>query len=517
MTGRIMMAKVTDSTGSDNLAAVPFRRLQWKLTLSYAAVTIGTLLIALIIAAILLRRTVFVPENFIGADEWMRITQEQAVPVLRPVLAREPLDTDVVAASLTDISGAVANRDFLRLGDAQFSVRTVGQLDMMVVGPDGALLATSNQRLLPEATIGLPFDPSQTPGLQVPLEAALAGEKDPDRLIFEQDSGDKFLFVVPVLDSGESASTVLGAVVVMFESMPTPRDIPATILNLVGRSAVVFVIGAAILGTVFGALSAGGIIKRLRRLSVATNKWSKGDFSSLVEDHSGDELSVLASRMNIMAVQLQDLLDRRQEMAVAGERNRLARELHDSAKQQAFAASAQLAAALALWKQNPQEARTHVLEAEQMIDQVRNELSNLILELRPAELTAAGLPDALRDYALNWAHQNDIEVDVQVVGEGTLAPEVERTLLRITQEALANTARHSHAGRAEIRLRYEDDRVSLMIGDDGQGFDPESSSPGLGLRSMRERAQLIEGQISIESAPGQGTVIEVTCPAGPPP
>ncbi len=510
------MAKMIDTNISDSSASVPFHKLQWKLTLSYAAVTIGTLLLALIIVAIFLLRTVFVPENFIGAVEWIQLTQEQVEPVMRPILSMEPVDTDIVAASLNDIGTTITSRDFMRLGDIQLSARTVGTVDILVIGPDGTLLGTSNEQYLLRAKIGQPFDPRQVPGLQAPLTAALAGETDPDQLFFELDPDDRFLFAVPVRSSAEAAPTTLGAIVIIFQSLPTQRDIPAHILNVVGRSAVIFVIGAAILGTIFGALTAGGIIKRLRHLSAATYNWSKGDFSNLVEDQSGDELSVLARRMNIMAVQLQDLLDSRQEMAAIDERNRLARELHDSAKQQAFAASAQLAAALALWQQNPEEAKIHVLEAEQMIDQVRNELNNLILELRPPELTAAGLPDALRQYALNWAQQNHIEVDVQVIGEGSLLPEAERTLLRIMQEALANIARHSGAGRTEIQLKYEDDKVSLMIRDDGQGFDPETPSPGLGLRSMGERAQLIEGQISIISAPSQGTQIVVTCPIGVP-
>jgi NarL family two-component system sensor histidine kinase LiaS len=502
------------TSGSETQAAVPFRQLQWKLTLSYAAVTIGTLFLAVIIGAVLLLRTVFAPENIIGADEWIQITQERVAPVMRPILSMNPVDTDIVEATVKDISGTVTSRDFLRLSDTQLSVRTTGEVDIIVVGPDGALLGASNYGILPEVTPGQLFDPGLVEGLQDPLEAALDGETNPGRLFLELDPDEKFLYVMPVFDGDDPASEILGTVVFIIESAPTQRDIPAYIMNVVSRSAVVFVIGAAILATVFGALTAGGIIKRLSRLSAATDNWSKGDFSSLVEDQAGDELSILTGRMNIMAVQLQDLLDRRQEMAVAGERNRLARELHDSAKQQAFGASAQLAAAEVLWEQNPEEAKAHVLEAEKMIDQVRSELGNLILELRPVELTAAGLPDALRQYADNWANQNDIEVDVQTAGEEPLMPEVERTLLRITQEALANVARHSGAERVHIRLQSERDMVSLMIGDDGVGFNTEKPDPGLGLLSMSERSQLIGGQISIESAQGQGTQILVTCPAG---
>jgi len=201
-------------------------------------------------------------------------------------------------------------------------------------------------------------------------------------------------------------------------------------------------------------------------------------------------------------------------MAVADERNRLARELHDSAKQQAFAASAQLGAALALYEQDSAEARVHIMEAERLVGQVRSELNDLILELRPAELQSGGLQGALETYAQSWAQRNDMSVDFQVQGKGILSPESERTLFRITQEALANTARHGQANHVKLCLKYKRDEARLTITDDGRGFDPRVPSPGLGLRSMRERVQLLDGEIAVHSAPGKGCTIVVSCPAG---
>jgi signal transduction histidine kinase len=332
--------------------------------------------------------------------------------------------------------------------------------------------------------------------------------------VVDSEPGDDFLIVTPIYDLDQAKPMVLGAVIMRYDASINRGGITSYIVNVVGRSAIVFIIGAAILAAVFGALTAGGIIKRLRRLSAATYSWSRGDFSGLVADSSGDELSVLTDRMNIMAVQLQELLERRQEMAVADERNRLARELHDSAKQQAFAASAQLGAALALYEQDPAEARVHILEAERLIGQVRSELTDLILELRPAELQSAGLQGALEAYAQSWAQRNDIDVDFQVRGKGILSPESERTLFRITQEALANTARHGRAGHVKLYLNYESDGVMLTITDDGRGFDPTVPSPGLWLRSMRERTQLVGGEFAVDSAPGKGCTMVVSCPAG---
>ena len=158
-------------------------------------------------------------------------------------------------------------------------------------------------------------------------------------------------------------------------------------------SAVVVLILAGIVGTVFGFITARGLVGRLARLASATSSWSQGDFSVVVADTSQDELGQLARRLNRMAEQLQNMLDTRRELAVVEERNRLARDLHDSAKQQAFAASAQIGAARALIVRDPASADQHIAEAERLINALRKELSTLILELRPAALGDQGLRD----------------------------------------------------------------------------------------------------------------------------
>ena len=507
---------MSDTRRTDKATAVPFRQLQWKLTLSYMAVTFGTLLVATIIAAILIFNSLFASEDIMGFEEWHRLAREQIAPAMSPLLSQEPVDVATVDALLEGIETSVASREFLELGDTQLLARPAGQVEILVVDAAGKLVgaagsSSSVESTSTETTTGQSFDLERIPDLEAQLDAALAGEAGS---VADPQPGDDFLIVEPIYDLDQANSTVLGAVIIRFDSSLNRGGITAYILNVVGRSAVVFIIGAAILAAVFGALTAGGIIKRLSRLSAATYSWSQGDFSGLVADSSGDELSVLTDRMNIMAVQLQELLERRQEMAVTDERNRLARELHDSAKQQAFAASAQLGAALALYEQDPAQARGHILEAERLIGQVRSQLTDLILELRPAELQSGGLQGALEAYAQSWAQRNDIGLDFQVQGGGILSPESERTLFRITQEALANTARHGRASHVELHLKYERDGATLTITDDGRGFDPTVPSPGLGLRSMRERVQLLDGKITIDSAPGKGCTIMVSCPAG---
>jgi signal transduction histidine kinase len=129
-------------------------------------------------------------------------------------------------------------------------------------------------------------------------------------------------------------------------------------------------------------------------------------------------------------------------------------------------------------------------------------------------LGQAGFATGLRRYVSDWSQQSNIEAVVHMQGERALPQAVEHTLFRITQEALANVARHSHARRADVRLDYTPNSLSLTIRDDGQGFDPEHSKAGIGTQSMRERtATLPNGVLTLESTPGNGTCVTVQCSA----
>jgi signal transduction histidine kinase len=197
-----------------------------------------------------------------------------------------------------------------------------------------------------------------------------------------------------------------------------------------------------------------------------------------------------------------------QDLAVAEERNRLARELHDSVKQQVFATIMQLGAARVLLERDPNAARVHLLEAEQLAQQSGAELSLLIHELRPVALGDKGLAAAIQAYAADWSRQSKIEADVRARGAGALEPLAEHALVRVTQEALANVARHSHASAVTVALELASDAATLTIADNGCGFDLGTMSRGVGLESMRERLEALGGRLRIESKPGAGTTIE---------
>jgi NarL family two-component system sensor histidine kinase LiaS len=211
--------------------------------------------------------------------------------------------------------------------------------------------------------------------------------------------------------------------------------------------------------------------------------------------------------------EIERLFEQMKELAIVEERNRLARELHDSAKQKAFAALAQIGAASGLiQRSNAGAAQIHINEAENLVHDVIQELTFLIQEMYPMALKEKGLVVTLREYTFEWESRNNIQNSLHVEGEQQLPLKVEQALYRITQESLANVARHSRASHVNMSLLYNTGKVSLTIEDDGCGFDMAQKPKGVGLRSIKERAESIGGQIIIESIPDKGTRIEVTIP-----
>jgi NarL family two-component system sensor histidine kinase LiaS len=493
-----------------------FRQLRWRLTWSYTAVTVGALLVVVLVLALLVLPSILLPRDLVtpgSAAFWVQAANEQAVPLARYLLSDSPPNTEGIAALVNSSDTARFGRyDLFRVGNVQLYLGTTTEIEMLILGADGSLLGRTNLPAFPST--GRSFEASSIPGLEAPLRAALAGERDPDRLVAIRESGQALIVAAPVFRFSGSSSQLLGAVVYVGESMPTEDEVGSHTMALAGRALILFIFGAGVMGAIFGSLTAKRMASRLRRLARAANAWSQGDFSEFIDDPAGDEISQLAQRLNRMADQLQSLLNRRQEMAVSEERNRLARDLHDSAKQQALAASFQLGTALTLFERDPQAAKEHLVEADNLLDAVRVELTDLIHELRPPAANGQGLAETFSDYVFDWAHQNGVQVDLSVQGTDEVPLEVKQALFRITQEALANVARHSGARNVRLSLTSRPDAAALTICDDGCGFDTSWQHEGLGLHSMRERAESLSGEFLIKSEPGQGTCLSVTLPTG---
>ncbi|GAB4499919.1 MAG: hypothetical protein OHK003_17840 [Anaerolineales bacterium] len=207
-----------------------------------------------------------------------------------------------------------------------------------------------------------------------------------------------------------------------------------------------------------------------------------------------------------------ELFEQTKDLAVMEERNRLARDLHDSAKQKAFAALAQLGTVNAMADHIEQEVSPHLSEAETLIYEVIQELNFLIQEIYPIALQEKGLQTTLREYIFEWEHRNDAVVNLTIQNERDLPLETEQAVYRVIQEALANIARHSKAKRADVSLVYNHEVLQVMIADDGIGFDMNQKAKGMGFRSMRERVGSIRGTLQVQSAPGQGTRLIIQIP-----
>jgi signal transduction histidine kinase len=213
--------------------------------------------------------------------------------------------------------------------------------------------------------------------------------------------------------------------------------------------------------------------------------------------------------------QLQNYADQAEKLAVANERNRLARDLHDSVAQtlygltlQAEAASRKLSAGqVARVEQDLREIRD---SAQQTLQETRL----LIFELRPPILQEEGLAAALRLRLAAVEDRSGLKVQDEIEEIGHLPERIETALYRIAQEALNNSMKHAQASRVVVSLLREQDIVRLVIADDGLGFDPETNirQGGLGLKGMRERAEQAGGSLLIQSQLGQGTSIRVEIP-----
>jgi signal transduction histidine kinase len=207
--------------------------------------------------------------------------------------------------------------------------------------------------------------------------------------------------------------------------------------------------------------------------------------------------------------ELQSTQRKLQELAVLEERNRLARELHDSVKQQVFAISMQLSAARNSLSESD-KAFAPVTEAERLAQQAGLELTTLIHELRPPTLEHQTLSAALQGHLAEWSRQNEIEIESNIEDNLSVPLPVEQALFRVAQESLANVARHSKATKVSVTLANENDEVKLTIEDNGMGFDPDNAVKGVGLDSMSERLEAVGGHLEVSSQKTKGTRMTAT-------
>ncbi|MCL4264029.1 MAG: GAF domain-containing protein [Anaerolineae bacterium] len=224
------------------------------------------------------------------------------------------------------------------------------------------------------------------------------------------------------------------------------------------------------------------------------------------------DLAMALGEQAALAIDNARLRMQAEEVAVASERTRLARELHDAVTQTLFSASLIADVLPRIWQRSPEMGQAKLLELRELTRGALAEMRTLLLELRPATLAESRLDELLQQLAVVVIGRSRLQVTVTVEGEEQrpLPPDIQVALYRIAQEALNNVVKHAGARQVVVTLRFLPDCVVLSITDDGRGFDPTVTSvSSLGLGIMRERAARIGAALSVESVIGAGTTIQV--------
>jgi signal transduction histidine kinase len=228
------------------------------------------------------------------------------------------------------------------------------------------------------------------------------------------------------------------------------------------------------------------------------------DDDTLLQSFAACAATAVATAQSVERARLEQSVE-----AAEQERRRWARELHDETLQSLGAVRLMLSGAL-----RSGEAGEAVEHAVDELQNTIEDLRGLITELRPAALDELGLGPALESLVERVAVSSDVDVELTVeLGEeagARLAPELESAAYRIVQEALNNAIRHSGATHIAVEVAVEAGELSVVVRDDGQGFDPDQSGNGFGLLGMRERVDLVSGELTVDSAPGEGTAIVAT-------
>ena len=210
------------------------------------------------------------------------------------------------------------------------------------------------------------------------------------------------------------------------------------------------------------------------------------------------------------------------QAGILQERQRLANDIHDTLAQGFTSIVMQLEAAEGILTSDPNASHRHLDQARTTARESLGEARRLVWALRPPALDGASLPEALSRLASRWSEESGVAASAAFTGTPQpLSPEVEVTLLRASQEALANVRKHADASEVTLTLSYMSDLVILDVHDNGKGFVPADSlgpnnsryGGGFGLEGMRQRVEQLRGRLSIESASGEGTTLVVEIPA----
>lgn len=248
------------------------------------------------------------------------------------------------------------------------------------------------------------------------------------------------------------------------------------------------------------------VTARLNRIATAADAWRQGEFAVLIDDPANDELGGLSRRLDRMAADLRDLVHARAEVAMLNERARLARDLHDTVKQKAFALTLQIAAVRADMRRTGGEGSAALEESRKLAEEIQRELALILDELRHDD-SAENFHDELQARIQAWSRRSGIQLRISLRACAAVAADQRDTLARLIDEALANVQRHSGASLVEIDFSEAHGRMRLSIADNGRGMQGQRSD-GMGLGNMRKRAaDLPGGSLDVEADAGVRIIV----------
>ncbi len=388
----------------------------------------------------------------------------------------------------------------------------------------------------PEGNVVLGIGGDEVPGAASPHLAAIL-DRSPllEPIILrhevpsESGSEDHVMGVVPLADS--DFTVVLEQPIDIALALPRRLRIQLFMWSVLGFA----------IALVVAWFTTRAVVRPARQLTLAAERIGRGDLDTPVEVTARDEFGVLADRFESMrrqissayeavgesnrvlesrvkerTAQLGNLL-RRIITAQESERKRLARELHDETAQTLGALSIALGRATESLPADSAVSLDQLTKANEMVRMLIEDIRRIIVDQRPLILDDLGLIPAIRWYSESRLDDIGVETILEVDAQrDRLPPHIESVLFRIVQEATNNVARHADASHIRISITTWEDTVRIVVSDDGKGFDsdaaPGASDGHLGLAGMRERVDLLGGEIAIRSRPGEGTVVTIEIP-----
>ena len=264
------------------------------------------------------------------------------------------------------------------------------------------------------------------------------------------------------------------------------------------------------IGIACGLVAARYVTRQLQRMNEVTESWRRGNFDARIALPDDDVLIRHSQNLNDMAQDLELYFRLKQNLAVSDERNRVARELHDTVKQKLFALGLQLATA----KAKPavmESAHEHILEAETINCEAQQDLMEIISQMRPMGIGDTSLYERISVIVDDFRRRFGVTIDLNHADPARFDAHTEHHVLRIVQESLINAIRHGKASKIVIAGKIDEDIATLTIGDNGSGFDTGKKTEGFGITSIRDRVRdLPYGTLDIKSTVDVGTQITLS-------